>query len=870
MSISIPAYDVNTDLEPNFDIVYGGGFGSGPIQAGDLMVIFVAFLADIQAGIMNYPQPIDGTWSMIGSRPGSGTTIPAGTVWTKTATAADVAAGKTTLQFPQSPYQPGQAQGFSSALMFAYRSSSLGNVCLVDQIATSANQLGGAFPWTFTPNVTTSNTDFISSVIALAAITAGSNTFPSGYTLNQLTQNGESGDAVFAPTFQAASQAAVPPGSTGLLDWVTPASFAAGAFGVTLAIKEVSGVSKAPSPLFPVNVQLDASVPIPYEWKYNAANGQPMSGYQLRVKAIGGATYFYYNASANTWTTTPVTNALVAVPGANVTVSPPAGVTNEPTNGGTGWTWSAATVDIATSTLGPFTADAPFQGVAPPTGSITAPTGVQTVSQPTIVFVGTPTSGQQLIGGRLIIYNAAQYGIGGFTPGVSPSFADTGLVLGLTSPTIPPNPLPPDSYRIYYFAAQTGPQYSTGTFVAFSVAVDTPNTPSVSWVFGNDPTLGYPTVAATLIELDNLMLTADASSFEGSNGGWVAFTNATFANSTVRALDGTHSLLMKATASGNAAITSAIGTAGIPVVPATQYSAVVNCSPATTARSFQAIINWYNSAGTFLSASTGSSTAEAASPNWTQATVTATSPAGAAFAAIECIVLSPAANEQHYVDRVGLFHGSSFTWTLGGYVGNSYWQVQSSVDNVNWSDIRVSGRPTTAGEPAVTLIDAEPTPGVTTFYRARVVFNSGVSLYASPWTATASGITSTNGKWFILDPTNPSTAAVFDLAQDGQRIIHEVATVMYPIGRATGIKSTDGFKGRGFTIRAQTTTAAQLAALEGLIMSTVNLLVQWPMSQEYVMHDPGTDHTENLTYGTLGKPTPWIGTDIVFLSATKP
>ena len=73
-----------------------------------------------------------------------------------------------------------------------------------------------------------------------------------------------------------------------------------------------------------------------------------------------------------------------------------------------------------------------------------------------------------------------------------------------------------------------------------------------------------------------------------------------------------------------------------------------------SARTTNAGIDWYNSAGTFLSTSRGTGVADTTT-GWTQVTVTATAPANAAFCrASPQVVATGAGSEVHYLDDVTL------------------------------------------------------------------------------------------------------------------------------------------------------------------------------------------------------------------------
>lgn len=129
------------------------------------------------------------------------------------------------------------------------------------------------------------------------------------------------------------------------------------------------------------------------------------------------------------------------------------------------------------------------------------------------------------------------------------------------------------------------------------------------------------------------------------------------ANTTMR---GTAFSQFAATAAGDAAPTTPVGTAGAAVVAGTQYVASFNLRRNTgTAKASRAQIAWYNSAGTFLSTSSGAYTTDAATGAIEQRWITAIAPATAAFAAIVVFVQAATASQTFDVDDLLLEVGNT-------------------------------------------------------------------------------------------------------------------------------------------------------------------------------------------------------------------
>jgi hypothetical protein len=140
--------------------------------------------------------------------------------------------------------------------------------------------------------------------------------------------------------------------------------------------------------------------------------------------------------------------------------------------------------------------------------------------------------------------------------------------------------------------------------------------------------------------------------------------------------------------------------------------------------------------------------------------------------------------------------------------------------------------PIPAGGGSFTVYDYETVPGTSYTYTAQVLaWPPLVSL----WSASSGSVkTTTNNAWFILDPTNPATAAQF-FPGTLTFVDHEAATTFEPLGtRGTLIKSGAGMKGRQGSIAAGVVTQAAYQQLRAVLLNTGTLLLQGPLEQQYV------------------------------------
>ena len=109
--------------------------------------------------------------------------------------------------------------------------------------------------------------------------------------------------------------------------------------------------------------------------------------------------------------------------------------------------------------------------------------------------------------------------------------------------------------------------------------------------------------------------------------------------------------------------------AAIPVQPSTVYTSTVGAWVASTAnaiRNFRQDVEWYDSNGTIISTTPGTSTATTAGNLMNFISDTVTSPLGAASAALVLVAISPGAGEVYHFDKPGLLLGVRANWSRGG------------------------------------------------------------------------------------------------------------------------------------------------------------------------------------------------------------
>ena len=527
----------------------------------------------------------------------------------------------------------------------------------------------------------------------------------------------------------------------------TPPSLAWGQVSVTLKVSP----PLAPTLSSPVNgsyADLYNYEPT-FDFPYNsggASGGQV--GYEFR-QAISGAAYAYWDAATSAWSSTVVQNGSVASPITEQYVT--FAIDNANWATGNTYNWSAASIDV--DGVGPFASDSQVTSQIAPTVTVTAPAAEVTSQTPIASWTETLAPSASQASYRVATYDVAQYTSGTFSPGSGPSVDDSGVITSANQNYTIATPLPAGgaAYRCYVQITQSpGGQPSPWTYSAFTVAANVPHTPTiVSAAYNTDPTTGMPRLEIQVQAQDNILSAVD-SSFETGVGSYTG-SNATLAQEPNQHLYGSYSLGMTSVAAGEMYTYGSKYTAG----PAQEYTAMASFMTAATAESCTVSMEFFNSSGTLLQTNTSSAVVDSTS-GWTQALVTATSPANTASVQLFVYVLSTAAvGELHYVDGVGIFPQSTSAWSLGGWVGTTGVTLLRS-DGVY---VRYASPANPAPVPSisqlVTIYDYEGTPGTDYTYTATVVTGA---IYSSPsGTSGSISVPLSLGFW-EMDPTDYTTA----------------------------------------------------------------------------------------------------------------
>lgn len=623
------------------------------------------------------------------------------------------------------------------------------------------------------------------------------------------------------------------------------------------------GSGNAPALLSPVNNSyLDTSAGVPVTWDYNEADGATQTAFAFRYKIAGAPNYLYWNVAAGTSSTTPVWN-----PSTTQGFTVPAAAMHA----GQGYSWSVATQSV-TRVRSSFAPDNFLVANPTPVVAVSAPSGVVTSTMyPTVTWSESLLAKIKQTAYRVVVYSAAQYTAGGFVPGVGPSTYDSGVQTGsATSFTIPISApmLNNTNYRAYVIVTVTGGQSSAFAFSAFSLLVLAPAQPTLVAIPSNDPVTGAPRISLSVQGLDNIM-TAQDSSFETGppSGGYVP-TNCTIPQSAAQALSGTKSMAMTASSAGNMSAAASVNPGAVKAL--TRYTAVASFRAAATARTVQVSLVWQDAGHSTISTVAGATASDGTS-GFTQANASGIAPANAAFAYVIVTVTSAANGEVHYVDCVGIFQGTSTSWTINnrtGYTASIYY----SDDNVTWFPVRgaqLIPDPSGAGLIAPAY-DYESVPLQNRYYRAQII-SGGVGGFSSPFSSTVYAAADPGVWWWLKDPVDPSVALRFNQGSDIVTHFDEKATMHTLLGRQNMVKVSDGIQGEAGTASLVTDDDATYRKLLLLIRRPGVLLLQSPFGYQWYMNiDTTSGASRQVTLPSYLLNFPMRTTQLAFAEADAP
>lgn len=578
----------------------------------------------------------------------------------------------------------------------------------------------------------------------------------------------------------------------------------------------------APDLVSPANAAYaDLSGTPEFEWTFLAGTiGNVQSTWAFRRKIAGASSYQYWNATTSAWQSTVIYNT-----GTDQSVTFPSGAWTD----GNTYNWSVATQDVAGT--GPFAADDTLTAQAPPTLTIISPAGVTTVAQPVVQWAPSVPSGSSQTGFEVIVYNAAQYGEIGFTPGVGENVYDSGVVGSAFLAQLQlPVPLSDfTSYRVYVQITETGGQTSAWVESSFTTSYAQPATPTLVAVAATDPDSDSPQVVLGIEGRDNLLSAADALTQPGPGtlGTWVATEGTASNDSGYLNLTGSTSRAIMGGITAEAGYDYAFGVTALT-------------SGGGTVGSYTPFIEFLNSGGTVL--------ATVDAPTVALGTVsdggTATAPAGSVTAKIGVLVTAGTSGVATISNAA--IGPSGGVGMYGGFAGLGFATIQYSDDNgQTWWDVRNGvDIPLPLPLQGALVVDTEAPPGFTRQYQCTVFANNALS-----GVGTAECNVTPSLLWWFKDPLNPAANMPVSLQPGTLDTVSTDRQQLYQVlGRPDDVILSDAFELPQITFTLIFITDASYQAFEALRATQHVFLLQGPApaGQWYVRCGPTKNDSTNL------------------------
>lgn len=519
-----------------------------------------------------------------------------------------------------------------------------------------------------------------------------------------------------------------------------------------------------------------------------------------------------------------------------------------------------------------------------PTVTLTAPTGTQVVSRPTISWDWVDVDGNQQSYYEARIYTQAQVTAPGFDindPGRIPPVYRAGIYSASTTHVVD-RPFGADgNYRAYVRAAH-GPVsgsylWSDWSSQDFTLDVEAPAAPTL--------TAGYDADAhAVLVEahgLDN-MLSWGHSTFEVvPDPPLIAGANTTLTRTQAQAAHGTWSYQVTRTGStgtATATVHQASGaTWGVPIDGGSPYSARASFRAATTGRSCRITLEFYNVTGALVGSTTGANVTDNSS-GWVEATVgPTTAPAAATHARIRCEILSAAATESHYLDKVGLFPGTATAWNRGGWDDYEILLQRSLDAGTTWEDIPDT-HATLGWDPltrTLTYADYEVPSATTATYRARAEGdNQDGDPIAGDWSTTASATMAAFTDWWIRDLSSPGALSMPIQVASKTEDEAKPQTVDFPLDSDAAVVSHDGTKRPALDLEMWLLSKYEHDLFREIIGTGRTLLLQDTLGQQWYVQTGERTRYEQLRAAPAPGDTAAVRhahrVDVRFVSVEKP
>jgi hypothetical protein len=440
------------------------------------------------------------------------------------------------------------------------------------------------------------------------------------------------------------------------------------------------------------------------------------------------------------------------------------------------------------------------------------------------------------------IFTDAQHAAGGFDPDVTTPTLDLHETFSAATTATATADLPDGTYWLYVKVADAGSSGRYGAYATQSFVITTAG-PAVPVVSATADT----TFARNIISVQGStnMVTQNQADVETNTTGFVAITNNTITRSTTVAANGVASLRMSSTAAGTMTAGTLSGVSGLAVRANALHTVFAKLRAGASARTCRIGINFWDLGGVQIGTTTWSAAAVNSTSAWTIFTLAVTTPANAVTCQIVFEVQSTGgAAELHYADMIGIWPGTSTTWTRGGlpFATATTYIVESSDDaGATWAPIR--GSPFLVTAPpysawvnsaaidtyyqTLSFFDYEMHAGVARIYRARATAPNELALsVSSASSASTSPLTFTPVNWIVKDPLTPANNILTAVLNLGPEKRSERMGIFYALGRSLPIVVGDTLSGWNGKVTLTAITQGDVTAIERILGLQTPVLIQ--------------------------------------------
>lgn len=230
---------------------------------------------------------------------------------------------------------------------------------------------------------------------------------------------------------------------------------------------------------------------------------------------------------------------------------------------------------------------------------------------------------------------------------------------------------------------------------------------------------------------------------------------------------------------------------------------------------------------------------------------------GTAFVGVNLVAEGAVNGEQHYVDWVGIWPGSTLgeihSWSAGGFLHDDPTEhaieLQRSLENDEhgfpiWETIPEPRVEHVPQEQRLSYADYEVPSNVVATYRAKIeAENQDGDMMNSPWSNLATATMAVFDSWYLRDPIDPGNRTMRIRVHDVELVTPKPNTTDHPVGAESAVMTHDGVKLDDVACSVDLLTEDDYHMFREMVDSGATLLLQDVHGRQwYVQPDDGTTY----------------------------